>query len=74
MEALAEVSWYGGPKNWKKFLQRVRDYVPLLDSYGLNYASEEIYRDPNPFRRLKKIKTWYGGTEIVDFEKNDNKH
>ena len=74
MEALAEVSWYGGPKNWKKFLQRVRDYVPLLDSYGLNYASEEIYRDPNPFRRLKKIKTWYGGNENVEYEKNDNKH
>lgn len=74
MEALAEVSWYGGPKNYKKFLQRVKDYVPLLDMYGLNYAGEEIYRQPNPFTRVKTIRTWYGGNENVEYEKNDNKY
>lgn len=74
MEALAEVSWYGGPRNWKKFLQRVRDYRPLLDAYGLNYAKEELYRDANPFRRLKKIRNWYGGNENIEYDANDNKH
>ncbi len=74
MEALAEASWYGGPKNFKKFLQRVKDYTPLLDMYGLNYAKEEIYRPTNPFARVKTIRTWYGGNENVEYEKNDNKH
>ena len=74
MEALAEASWYGGPKNWKKFQQRVKDYVPLLDMYGLNYAKEEIYRPCNPFRRLADIKTWYGGNENVEYDRNDNKY
>ena len=74
MEALAEVSWYGGPKNFKKFLGRLREYMPLLDMYGLNYAKEEIYRQPNPFTRVKTIRTWYGGNENVEYEKNDNKH
>ena len=74
MEALAEVSWYGGPKNYKKFLQRVRDYMPLLDMYGVNYAKEEIYRPANPFKRVNAIRTWYGGNENVEYEKNDNKY
>lgn len=70
MEALAEVSWYGGPKNFKKFLSRLKDYMPLLDTYSINYAKESIYRPTSLIKRLKVVKQWHNGNENLEFEEN----
>lgn len=70
MEALAEVSWYGGPKNYWKFLFRLKTFRPMLDAMNINYAKESVYRPCNVFVRLSRMKKWFSSDEDVEYKEN----
>lgn len=71
MEALAEVAWSDGKKNWKAFLERLDEFLPILDGLNINYAEKAIANPAGAKHRQKIIHLWYGGCD-QDWELREN--
>lgn len=67
LEACAEQGWCVQKTSYRKFLARLKNFLPVLDAFGIYYARDFIVNAPLALKE-KRRKIWYAKNTQVEFE------
>lgn len=67
LEACAEQGWCEKKTSYGKFLARLKNFLPVLEGFGIYYARDFIVHAPCALKE-KRRKIWYAKNTQVEFE------